>query len=548
MIAVVSLALSLAAGGAAECAGVSAALSSVRVEYDSRTLAVGRMSALIFAASSGGELQAIDSDSGRVLWSFVAPEALAATAPSDRMTDLAVLRFDANGDGIIDAAGGDRVWLYFGLKRAGAYYYALDVSRRTPRVLWTAGASTLEGLADAWSTPTVTRVRVAGATQNGEHFVIVVGGGFSPDSSGAGNRLFMLDAASGRPLWSAGPDSGSDLALAHMTHGIAARVATLDTDGDGFADRLYTADVGGRVWRFDIWNGRARNQLVTGGVFASLGAADSLAVPAAAPTPAPAPTPTPTPTSMPVPTPGPVPTSPDARRFFTAPDVALMQPRGQTTWYNLAIGSGDGDDIRATSVRNRFYSLRDRDPFAKRSQADYDAASPVLDADLTPITAGTSGMPEGSPGWKLDLGSREQVLAEPVTANGVVMFTTHEPGASLDSSVCASNDTNRVYALRVESAAAAIDLNGDLEVTDADRSAVLEQNGVAPGVRIETPGPKQGAPSEPSGGTPAPGAPAAPPATVPSAAPTCLVGAELLTQCVPLDTVLRTFWKRTSAD
>ena len=223
-----------------------------------------------------------------------------------------------------------------------------------------------------------------------------------------------------------------------------------------------------------------------------------------------------------------------------------MQPRGQNAWYNLAIGSGDGDDVRATIVRNRFYSLRDRNPFVRRSQADYDAASPVLDADLTPITAATSSVSQDSPGWKLDLGSREQVLAEPVTANGVVMFTTHEPGASLDGSLCASNDTNRVYALRVESAAAALDLNGDMEVTDADRSAVLEQKGVAPGVRIETPGPQQGAPSEPSGGTP--GAPAAPPATAPSRAPTCLVGAELLTECVPLDTVLRTFWKQTSAD
>ena len=142
---------------------------------------------------------------------------------------------------------------------------------------------------------------------------------------------------------------------------------------------------------------------------------------------------------MPVPPPGPAPTSPDARRFFTAPDVALMQPRGQNAWYNLAIGSGDGDDVRATLVRNRFYSLRDRDPFVRRSQADYDSASPVLDADLTPITAGASGVPQDSPGWKLDLGSREQVLAEPVTANGVVMFTTHEPGASLDGSLCASN-------------------------------------------------------------------------------------------------------------
>ncbi|MEJ0035613.1 MAG: PQQ-binding-like beta-propeller repeat protein [Gammaproteobacteria bacterium] len=519
-MALALLALSLATGGAAECARVAAAPSSVRVEYDSRTSAVGRMSALIFSASSDGELRALDADSGRVLWTFSAPEALAATAYTDRMTDLAVLRFDANGDGVIDASGGDRVWLYFGLKRAGSYYYALDVSRRTPRILWTAGASALAGLAEAWSTPTVARVRIAGATQNGERFVIVVGGGFSRDSSAAGNHLFMLDAASGRLLWSAGPDSSNDLALAHMTHGIAARIATLDIDGDGFADRLYTADIGGRVWRFDVWNGRARDRLVTGGMSASLGTAE------------------------------PLPTSPapsDARRFFTAPDVALMQPRGQNAWYNLAIGSGDGDDTRATNVSNRFYSLRDHDPFVMRSQGDYDATSPVLDADLTPITAGALDVPDDSTGWKLDLASGEAVLAEPVTANGVLMFTTHVAGASVDGSLCASGDVNRVYAIRVETGAAALDLNDDAKITDADRSAVLEQKGIPPAARIETPGPSAGAPTGPS--LPAtPGTPGTPPAGTPSRAPRCLVGAEILNQCVPLDTVLRTFWKRTSVD
>jgi len=154
-------------------------------------------------------------------------------------------------------------------------------------------------------------------------------------------------------------------------------------------------------------------------------------------------------------------------------------------------------------------------------------------------------VPEDSPGWKLDLGAREQVLAEPVTANGVVMFTTHEPGGSVDGSLCGSNDTNRVYALRIESAAAALDLNGDLLLTEADRSAVLEQKGIAAGVRIETPVPQQGAPTAPSSGTPEqPGLPGGPAA----AAPNCLVGAELLAHCVPLDTVLRTFWKRTSVN
>lgn len=540
MIAIVPLALSLAAGGV-ECAGVSEALSSIRVEYDSRSSAVGRMSALIFVPSSAGELKAIDADNGSVLWTFVAPEVLAATAPSERMTDVAVLRFDANGDGVIDAAGGDRVWLYFGLKRAGGYYYALDVSRRTSRVLWMADASTLNGIADAWSAPTVARVRVSGVAQNGERLVVFVGGGFSRDAGAAGNHVFMLDAASGQLLWSAGAEASNDLPLAQMVDGIAARVATLDIDGDGFADRLYAADVGGRVWRFDVWNGRARGELVTGGVFASLGANGSLAAPSAAASPeAPPPGASPPPAA-----PG---TPSAARRFFTAPDVALIQPRGQNPWFNLALGSGDADDPRAVGAPNRFYSLRDRDPFARHSQAQYAATAPILDADLTLVTSMASEVPDDSPGWKLDLAAGEQVLAESVTANGVVMFTTHEPGASVEGSLCASDgDTNRVYALRVESAAAALDLNKDARVTDEDRSVVLEQKGVAPGVRIELPGPEEGGPAAPLPAVPtnpAPGTPGAPTAS----APKCLVGAELLDQCVPLHTVLRTFWKRTTAN
>ena len=226
-----------------------------------------------------------------------------------------------------------------------------------------------------------------------------------------------------------------------------------------------------------------------------------------------------------------------------------MQPRGQGAWFNLAIGSGDGDDPRAAGVQNRFYSLRDREPFARKSQADYDAASPILDAHLTPVAAAATNVPDGSPGWKLDLRAGEQVLAESTTANGVVMFTSHEPGASLDGSLCASDDVNRVYALRVESANAALDLNDDAQVTDADRSAVLEQKGVAPGVRIETPGTGQAVPAGAAPGGPGatvePGAPDASPSGAPA---TCFAGIERLSHCVSIDTVLRTFWKRTSTN
>ena len=212
-------------------------------------------------------------------------------------------------------------WLYFGLKRGGPWYYALDVTGRAPRVLWKAGSSHLDGLAEAWSAPTIARVRIAGTKQDAQGFVVIVGGGFSPDSSATGNRILMLDAATGRLLWSAGNHKGADRLLSRMGYGIATRIVVLDTDRDELADRMYAADMGGQIWRFDIWNGRDPSQLVTGGVLANLGAAEPRAAPA---------------------------TAADARRFFNAPDIAFIRPRGGNAYYNLAIGSG-GDGRNAAA-------------------------------------------------------------------------------------------------------------------------------------------------------------------------------------------------------
>ena len=47
----------------------------------------------------------------------------------------AVFFDDQNGDGIVN--GADRVWLYFGLRRGGRVYYALDITNKdVPRFKW----------------------------------------------------------------------------------------------------------------------------------------------------------------------------------------------------------------------------------------------------------------------------------------------------------------------------------------------------------------------------------------------------------------------------
>lgn len=491
----------------------------------------GSIDAVIFTQAGDGALQATDAASGRTLWTFQPSERAASGGAENALSGIRVLRFDADSDGVIDIGSGDKVWLYFGMRRGARVYYALDVTERAePRVLWKAGPDVLAGLGETWSTPTIARVRIAGAAQNGEHFVLILGGGYDDVASRSGHRVFIVDAATGHLLWYAGGPGGDgtpDLALPAMTHAIPARVAALDTDGDGFTDRLYTADVGGQLWRFDLWNGQRRSALATGGVLASLGTGDSVpsgAAPAA---------------------------SADARRFFSAPDVALIQPRGTDAYYNLAIGSGDGGSVASTGIHDRFYAIRDREPFTKRTQSSYDDAAPIHDADLVDISASPAGsrVPRDAPGWKMDLQSSggwsgEKVLAEALTVNGVILFTTYEPFAASGSPGCFVGGTNRVYAVRVDTATPALDLDDDTRISSADLSMPIAQRGL-PGELSMRLVPR---PHAPSG---APGGPANDP-TVPDQTPAptqqCFVGEERLSLCVPLQTLVRTFWRRESVN
>jgi type IV pilus assembly protein PilY1 len=430
-------------------------------------------------------VRAVDAATTGALWTFTPPEIAIASVNSGLLTDLRVLRFDANGDGVIDVNAGDKVWLYFGLRRAGAAYYALDISdRNQPHLLWRVDGTTLNGLGDAWSTPTIARVRIAGATQNSEHFVLIFGGGY--DSAGGGNRLFMIDAATGHLLWQM-----------NMTAAVPAGVSVLDTDADDYADRMYAVDVSGLIWRFDIWNGHPASTLVTGGVVADL--RDPTLGASAAP------------------------------QFFNTPDVALIQPRGGTPYYNVAVGSGNPLGGATAATHERFYAVRDRSPFDARSQASYDSTPPILFTDLIDVSASTTQLPPTAPGWTLALGAG--VTGSAVTVNGVVMFTTFQQTGV--SSTCVVTGSTQIYAVGIDTAQPAVDLDGDGKITSTDVAQTL------PTV------------TEPAAVTVRLGAPAAPDASVgpdstlaPALTPQCVVGSTTLRTCVSASALVRTFWQR----
>lgn len=460
--------------------------------------------AVMFAPTNDGVLHALDAESGEELWAFIPPELLGRLVGlyEDNLTasksygldgDIRAVRIDRNQNGIIEEGNDDRVLLFFGMRRGGNNYYALDVTdRENPSHLWTLGPTELPGVGQTWSTPAFTRIRVSGSpslpnTDNPDGFALVFGGGYDEtqdddlyNTDAVGNRIFIVDALSGERLWFAGgtgigtPNLALNGSGGSMNNSIPASVRVIDLDGDGFADRMYAADTGGRVWRFDIITdtdpGTAGQQipdasrLVTGGVIASLGGAAS-------------------------------PTAPtSARRFYETPDVALVQRRGAAPYFSISLGSGWRGHPLNTQIQDRFYSLRDYQPFLKFTQGDYNTRSVIADGDLADITTQVNPtVPVGSPGWRLELRlpggfNGEKVLAESRTFNNIVFFPTYLPAGAVTSDPCAPTGNNRAYAVSVDDGRPVIDINRDQEITLEDRYARLAQGGIAPEITFLFPG------------------------------------------------------------
>jgi type IV pilus assembly protein PilY1 len=165
---------------------------------------------------------------------------------------------DINGDGIVN--GSDTVWIFFGLRRGGSSYYALDITDpQNPSLMWkiTDKTTDFDLLGQTWSQPKIAYSELnisAGVAKP----VLIFGGGYdiSKDNDGVGtndnvgNAIYMVDAKTGALKWSLAPSGGTTTFTGK--DGIPSSIGLLDSDGDGLTDRLYTGDTGGNVWRVDM--------------------------------------------------------------------------------------------------------------------------------------------------------------------------------------------------------------------------------------------------------------------------------------------------------
>lgn len=381
-------------------------------------------------------------------------------------------------DGVISSAQGDRVWLFFGLRRGGKAYYALDATNpdAPPQGLWsiekTGQGGNFAELGLTFSTPQVGYIRLTNNSgETNSRPVLVFAGGYDGGYTSAGNplgkdaargsqagdgqtdgalvgsdddegnALFVVDAQTGDLIWKARHGSrghsasgGADV-WQHpaMDDSIPSDVTALDTDGDGHLDRLYVGDTGGRVWRADIGAADAADWRAE--PIASLGRhADD----------------------------GGLATD---RRFFHRPDVVRVSA-GARSFYAVVIGSGNRADPLNRATDNRLFVIKDPETLP-------DNPEPATPTDLADFSGNCAGGecdslldPAFAPaGWQMALGSAgEKILSSPTTIAGKVLVTSYEPPPAGGSACTPPTGTGRLYAVDIRNATPALpafDSDGD---------------------------------------------------------------------------------------
>ena len=450
----------------------------------------------VFFATNMGHLHAVDSDNGQEVFSFM-PQALLPNGlayleddptNSDKVYGLdgaiTVYRQE-NPDDVdvtIEAGEGDKVYVYVGMRRGGGNYYAIDATNRSdPRLMWRieGGSGEFLDLAQTWSAPKLAKVRWNCDT-NGDNcadkLVLLFAGGYDPNhdvatlptTGDAGAAVFMVDATTGALLWSAGrPDNPTlhDLVLSEMHNSIPADLTLADMDNDGYLDLIYTVDITGHLWRFDI-NQQNTNagDFATGGITAKLGDYDSDSANDEA----------------------------HFRRFFYAPDVTFFQTRGDKSFLSIALGSGYRAHPRDTTVTDRFYVVFDPFPFGPPTDSagniDYSAlgpsgSDPLDEGDLFDATSTLADRDSTAPhGWYKTLqGADEKALAQATTFGGTTIFTTYLPHTNAAGAVCAGNlGSGRTYILNPLTGGGMVD-TGD---SNPSEYIQLAHSGIPPAATI----------------------------------------------------------------
>ncbi len=443
----------------------------------------------ILVGTNAGFLHMFGNSDGQEDWAFFAKELGSVltrrknnAVPSERVygidSPVVVATEDLNLDGTIDHTDGDTARVYFGLRRGGRQMYALDVSNpNTPEFLWRISDDDDDfvELGQTWSVPVVARIPGYMDDDGFHKLVLIFGAGYDPvkddhdtlagtNSDSMGRGIYIVDAVTGAKVWSVTPAANSpkNLQETGLLHSVPASLTPLDSNGDGVVDRIYFGDTGGNLWRidlpYDILPTSSQNTWRIVKMFAANGGKKRT-----------------------------------DRRFFSAPDLVRTTFEGSAV-EAILIGSGDRtnpgelddeSDVNNPSVDNQFYMIRDKQVNPYYTALDnslcttepdhdarcrmpmspnglYDATSNLLqDGTAAQKIAAQEGLSAAS-GWLLNLlANGEKSLAEALTIDGKVYFTTFAPDAQVINICEPSPGTGRLYNVGLQGATSVMDFDGD---------------------------------------------------------------------------------------
>lgn len=247
---------------------------------------------ILYYGTNDGSFRAVSGNTGKELWSFIAPEhhgklkrlyengdfgtGLISYPPTPAAGSTSKDYFFDGSAGLFQNADDSKIWIFPTMRRGGRMLYAFDVTTPSaPRMKWRLGCTNpsmsdtasciratgataldFEHMGQSWSTPTIARIK--GYSTDPDQPLVIIGGGYDtcedqdalPNTACTatgytrrGNRVYVIAA-----------DSGALVASFTTDASVPADVTVIDRDVDGMVDHAYVADTAGGVYRIDFVN------------------------------------------------------------------------------------------------------------------------------------------------------------------------------------------------------------------------------------------------------------------------------------------------------
>lgn len=414
---------------------------------------------MIYYGANDGMLHAVRDTDGTEAWGFIPPNQLArlklmVEATSHQYyvdSSPKIYLHDVNGNGFIDLADGDKVILVSGERKGSEGYFALDVTTpEAPIFLWRinrtndlayAAPTVISQLGESWSEPRFGKVKTSAADITGTP-VFVIGAGYSSTNT-TGKAVLIINVLTGQPVKifenDADGNANTGSNITNMNYSIPSAVRAMDTDRNGFLDKIYVGDMGGRVWRIGRFDkdvlGNAisfplANENIQDWQGQRLFAADCNEASCS-----------------------------DGsdnngnglidewRKFFYPPTVTLEEG------YDLVlIGSGDRENPCTWFTLDEMYAIKDDHsllPVTTPPPASW------VRSDLSDVTS--VAYDPTKKGWRLSLASGEKMLAESTVFAGILYFTTFTP----NNDACVPGGAATIYGLLYKTGAAGVDFDAN---------------------------------------------------------------------------------------